>query len=612
MKKRFSGKPLVNTADALPDPIQKVLYSLFLKPGMELILGVDKLNKTYEYAKRHAKEDDPGMFAEKVFECLHIQYDLPQAEIENLKKIEGPIALVCNHPYGGLEALFMVLLMSKIRPDFRIMANYMLGRVSEVKNVLTLVDPFGGEDSKQKNVGALRAIFEFLKKGGMIGVFPSGEVASLDIKTGKIREPEWNPNISKLIQRTGASVVPIYFHGTNSMLFHLAGLIHPRLRTTLIVREFVHPRTHKLRFKIGKVITPEKIARYPDPEELTQYLKSKTYLLRTTYTQTKSASNWSHPFKHLIKKGEKEIISAVPKPILCEEITRLGESHLLYEQAPMQVYLFKAMEAPALMIELGRMREVTFRLVGEGTGKNLDLDDYDQYYEHLIVWNKDKEELVGAYRIARCDDVIAEKGIKGLYIASLFDLDAKLFSQINPSLELGRSIVCPDYQRSFLPLMLLWTGIGHVIARNRKYINLIGPVSISNSYKNVSRHFIIEFLKQNYLSPELAKLARPKHPFKHKEKSAELYSSLPVSSLNDVQELLSDVEHDDMTKVPILIKHYLKLGSKVLGFNVDPDFQDAVDALMLTNIPRIPADTLQKYMGEKNYQDYCRHHNMNQ
>ena len=609
MKKRTSQKPLVNTADVLQTPIQKVLYSLFLKPGMELVLGVDKLNRTYERAKRYS--DTPGSFAEKIFEELHIKYDLPEAELEALRAIEGPVALVCNHPYGGLEALFLVLLMSKIRPDFKIMANYILGRVDEVKDVLTLVDPFGAEDSKQKNVGALRAIFEFLKNGGMIGVFPSGEVASLDVKTGKIREPEWNPNVARLIQRTGASVVPIYFHGNNSIIFHLAGIIHPRLRTTLLVREFVHPRTHKLRFKIGKVIPPQKVAKFTDPEDLTQYLKSKTYLLATTYTQTKSSINWSHPFKHIIKKGVKEVITAIPKPILTEEILRLGESHLLYEQAPMQVYLFKAMEAPAMMIELGRMREITFRAVGEGTGKNLDLDDYDQYYEHLIIWNQEKQELVGAYRIARCDEVIAEKGIKGLYTASLFDFDPKLFRDINPALELGRSIVCPDYQRSFMPLMLLWTGIGHFLARNRRYINLLGPVSISNSYKNVSRHFILEFLKQNYLSPELAKYVKPKHPFKHKERKSELYSNLPVGSLNEVQELLSDVENDDMTKVPILIKHYLKLGSQVLAFNVDPAFQDAVDALMLTNIPRMPADILKKYMGEKQYEAYCKHHNMN-
>lgn len=610
MKNRKQNKPLIDTADAVPLSIPKFLYSIFLKPGAEKVLGVEKLNRVYANAREMETDsnEDPGIFAERIFKELKIDYQIPEKELEAVKKIEGPLALVCNHPYGGLEALFLVLLLSKIRSDYRIMANYILENVTNLRDKLILVDPFGGEEAKKKNAGALRGVLAYLKEGGMIGIFPSGEVAALDIKTGKIKEPEWNPNIAKLIRKTNASVVPIYFHGSNSILFHLAGIIHPRLRTTLLIREFVHPRSHRLRFKIGKVISPEKIARYPDPEELTRYLKSKTYLLASTYTQTKSGIHWGNSTKKITKKNVTEVISPVPDHLLRDEIERLGEGHRLLTYQNMEVYLFKAMEAPAMIIELGRLRELTFRDVGEGTGRNLDLDNFDQYYEHIVIWNKEKSEIVGAYRIARVDEVLAEKGKKGLYITELFDLDAQLFTQINPCLELGRSIVRKEYQKSYLPLMLLWMGIGHFLVDNPRYVNLVGPVSISNSFNNMSKQFLVEYLRKEHSALDLCKLVKPKHPFKSNVKiTAKMYEALQISTLNDVQEAFTDIEPDD-AKVPILIKHYLRLGSKVLSFNVDPNFQNAIDALILTNIPNMGVDVLKKYMNDSGYEVYRNYH----
>jgi putative hemolysin len=604
-------KKLVNTADALDQPLNKLLYTLFIKAGVEKALGIDKLNKVHQtLAKRSL--DNPARYAEEALKVLNIQYQLPTAEIEKLRKIEGPVVMVCNHPYGGIEALLLIVLLSQIRDDYRIMANFILGRIDELKDSFFLVDPFDTESSKIRNVGVLKQVLQYMQTGGLLGVFPSGEVAALDLKTKQIREPEWSPNISRLILKTKATVIPIYFHGSNSMLFQLAGIIHPRLRTGLLIREFVNPPSYKLVFRIGKLIPAEKIQQFSNADDLSKYLRSKTYLLGRSYKPpTQSKLNWVKPLKQVLKREQQQdIIPPVPCEILANEISNLPAECFLLSQNEMDVLVFRSTQAPATMIELGRLRETTFRQVGEGTGKSLDVDDYDSYYEQMIIWNNKQQEIVGAYRIARCDEVIQQKGLKGLYVNSLFDIDPAVYQRIDPALELGRSIVRQEYQRSYVPLMLLWTGIGHYLARYPRYRYLMGPVSISNAFHSVSKYFIVAYLQKEHFLHDFDGLIKARNPFKMDIKAnQELYENLTISNLEDIQEVISYVEQED-TRVPILIKHYLKLGSKVLAFNVDPHFQDAVDALVLTSVPDVPYEVLRKYMSAEGLTHYLEHHHV--
>lgn len=610
MARKKIQKPLVDTAARFDTPLKRVLYSVFVRPGLEKALGIDKLNRTYQ--KINEAADTPTAFAEAVFRELGVAYEFAERDLETLRGCSGPLVLVSNHPYGGLEALFLMLLMGRVRPDYRILANHLFADVTPVSDKLIVVNPFRSEEPGAGNFGALRELLTFLHEGGLVAVFPAGEAPRLDLKTRRLKEPDWNPQVARLIRHTHAAVAPVYFHGRGSLLFHLAGSIHPRLRTRLQFRELTNPRMHRLRFRVGRVLSADRLAQYENPEALTRFLQSKVYLLASTYADTRTRINWNQPLKQLLRKTgkdePKEVIAPVAVNILLDELAQLGEGKRLFYQNNFEVLAFRGSEAPMLLTELGRLREITFRAVGEGTGKEADLDEYDEYYDHLVIWNHAKQEIVGAYRVARCDDVLAQHGHKGLYLNALFDIQPELFDRIHPALELGRSIVRQEYQRSYQPLMLLWTGIGHYLVQRPQYRYLVGPASISNAFHSVSKHFIVDYLRRNHLRADLAPLVKPRHPFKSDLKNdKQLYESLGITNLNDIQQIITFVEQEDL-RVPILIKHYLKLGSDVLGFNVDPDFQDAIDALMLTHVPSIPADVLRKYMTDAGFESYMQHH----
>jgi putative hemolysin len=599
-KSRPKRKKLLDTSTFFQTPLKRALYGLFLKPGVERALRVDKLNAIYAAATEAA--DTPGAFAEAVFQEMGVRYEIP--DLEKLKKVEGPLVVVANHPFGGLEALMLVLLLDKIRPDYKIMANYILERVEEVRDKLVLVDPFGTEESKQKNVAPLKQILTYLKAGGLLGVFPSGQVAALDLKAGKVVETEWNPIVARLIQKTGASVAPVFFFGSNSPLFHLAGLVNERLRTALLLRELTRGTGRRLSFKIGNVIPPETIKKYADPKELTEYLRTKTYLLAANPPAPQRFLRLPNPLMPLKLRRMEPVAPPVEPQILAGEISMLPPQTLLYRSGAWSVFCVSAEQAPGILTEIGRLRETTFRAVGEGTGKALDLDAFDRYYLHLFIWNEEKNEIVGAYRIGRCDQILAAKKI--LYLTTLFDISPDLYGRINPALEMGRSFIRQEYQKAYQSLMTLWMGIGRFLVQHPEYRYLIGPASISGAFHRVSKQFMVKFLGTRYWHSDFARYVKPRYPFRPSARFDGYYDSFKFSQFHEIQEILDDVENDDR-KAPILLKHYLKLGGKVLGFNVDPDFQNSLDVLILTDVPAIPTQTLKKFMGDDGYQSYMAH-----
>jgi hypothetical protein len=254
------------------------------------------------------------------------------------------------------------------------------------------------------------------------------------------------------------------------------------------------------------------------------------------------------------------------------------------------------------------LREITFRAVGEGTGKALDLDEFDDYYEHLFVWDPRKQDVVGAYRLGRIDDIRRQHGRGGLYIESLFELREPFVALLGPALELGRSFVRPEYQRSFAPLLALWRAIGEYVGREPRYARLIGPVSISAEYDSVSRELLVRYARSHHFDPLLASLVRPKRPFRPVPALATLGAELgAVSGIEALSDLLAEREAD-RKGVPVLLRHYLKLGGRVLGFNVDPQFGDCVDFLTLVDLRRSPHAALGRYMSPESLQRFMHAH----
>ncbi len=599
-----------DTAEGITNPTKRGFYKL-VQPLVEKLLAMDRLNALAHAIDHH---DDPIEYSKAIFKYFGATYSLPKDDIKRLQAVQGPLVIVSNHPFGGFESVMLMILMNEIRPDFRIMANYMLGKIVQMTPRFLLVDPFARENSQNYNRAPLREAFTYLKNGGFMGFFPSGQVATYNVARRKLQEPEWNLNIARLIQKTGATVVPLYFHGQNGWFFQFMSAIHPKLRTAMLVREFVNKRDRKIHFQIGSIISPDKIKRYPEPELLNAYLRSKTYILGTRYNRMNFKLDlikaWQPKFS--ADAPPEPIVPAVDPALLQQEVQALPPEALLYKQKDIDVYIFNAQQGPNLLRELGRLREVTFRDAGEGTNLSIDLDEFDQWYEHLILWNREKGEVAGSYRLCKCDKVIQEHGQQGLYNNTEFHIRPKLYDQINPALELGRAFVRKEYQRSYWSLLLLWTGIGRYIVRNPAYHTLIGAVSISADFRDTSKDIMVRFLLDNKFAETLKSYVRPKNPYRvHQSRQTEYYNSFSIRELSDVQDMITEIERNDM-KVPILIKHYLKMGGTIIAFNVDRDFNNVLDSLMCIDLRKTDPMMLKKYMGEEGYAAFARLHKVKQ
>jgi hypothetical protein len=297
-----------------------------------------------------------------------------------------------------------------------------------------------------------------------------------------------------------------------------------------------------------------------------------------------------------------EVILPQDSKLVAAEVARLDATSLLAENKVLQVWQAEAAQIPYLLLEIGRLREITFRAIGEGTGKPFDLDRFDQHYLHIFLWHKERQEVVGAYRLGRCDKILQKQGKSGLYTSTLFKYRSKLFERLGPALELGRSFVRPEYQRSYTPLLLLWKGIGAYVVANPQYRTLFGPVSISRDYSDLSRRLIAGSLRETLLAPKLAGLVKPRvpldrRPVRVKGCAADLAHTF-CSNIEQVGAMVADIDVEQKG-IPVLLRHYLNLGGKLLAFNVDREFSDVLDGLILVDLTETERKTLERYFGKE-------------
>jgi putative hemolysin len=332
--------------------------------------------------------------------------------------------------------------------------------------------------------------------------------------------------------------------------------------------------------------------------EAIDYLRWRTYLLARR-SKAKPSRLKAVRTKLALRKQE-PVAAAVPPELLAQEVAALPPNRCLADNGDLAVYLGTAPEIPQLMREVGRVRELTFRKAGEGTGKSLDLDRFDDYYWHLLLWNKTSRELVGAYRAGNTAEILAEHGINGLYTSTLFRYDERIFQKLGAALELGRSFVRPEYQRQYAPLLLLWKGIARLIAMHPEIPVLFGAVSISNDYSKASREIIYRFFQARMQDEELAGLVEPRRPFRPPLLRRWDYRSM-CQALRDLDELaqpIADLEVDGKG-LPILLRQYTKVGGRMIGFNVDHKFSDTLDGLVVVDLRQTDPTVLERYMGRE-------------
>lgn len=596
-------QPIFRLTSPFKDPVRRRMFSV-VGGALEKLFALDQISNVY-YAAAQNKED--RRFADKLLKVLNISYEISDVDLARIPKT-GPIVVVANHPFGGIEGVLLCAILQSVRPDVKLMANFLLERIPDMRDVFIYVDPFGGSESARVNVKPLKESLQWLRQGGMLGIFPSGEVSHLNLKRGGVSDPEWSTTVARLVRKTEAAVLPVFFRGQNSALFQMLGMVHPRLRTAMLCHEVMNKQNRSLEVRVGNAIPFNRLEPLTDDRELMNYVRMRTYHLNNRRSDS-PRRKFSFPVK-MIGPTEEPIEAAQDAALLKQEFDGLPAAQVLIESGSLAVAYASATQIPRLLRELGRLREITFRQVGEGTGKAVDLDRFDDVYLHLIVWNREKSEVVGAYRLGQTDLILkSHSGVKGLYTSTLFKYKRRLLEHISPALEMGRSFVRVEYQKSFSGLLLLWKGLAQFVCRFPQYKILFGPVSINNEYQTSSRLLLVAFLKVSNFAPYLSRLVKARRPMRANPlKAWKLRKShAVVNDLAEVESLIADIE-TDLKGIPILLKQYLKLGGKLLGFNIDPDFSNVLDGLILVDLTKTDPAVLAKYMGRENAVKFLAYH----
>jgi len=585
-------------------PLQKKAFSL-IQGGIERTLFLKELNNIYEGI---AEKEDPRQFIDQALTALNISYDNTGLEARSIPS-EGPLVVIANHPFGGLEGLILASILLGVRPDTRLMANYLLARIPQLRTIVFPVDPFERKESTLRNLKPLRDSISWLKAGHVLVVFPAGTVSYLSLQERRVIDPKWYDSVAKIVRKSGADVLPVFFTGANSTLFQIAGLLHASLKTALLPRELLNKRNKKIIVRIGRLIPFRKLNTFTGDEKLMAYLRMRTYTLKYRSQEIPAEKGGIMLFK---KRSSAQPHAVLPSPepeIVTGEVDRLPSEQKLLRSGDFTVFHAQAHQIPNLLSEIGCLREITFRTIGEGTGKPLDLDRFDLYYTHLVVWNTAKEHVVGAYRLGRVNSILNRFGKDGLYTSTLFEYNDNLLQYIGNGIELGRSFVRNEYQKLYTPLLLLWKGIARFVALNPYYTTLFGPVSISNDYSELSRQFMVCYLSANHYAHNLARMIKPKVPARgrmNKKLTLHLAANLP-SDMEELSSLISDIEAD-RKGVPVLLRQYVKLGGKLVGFNVDPSFGNTLDGLIMVDLLKCDRRILDRYMGDEGSARFLEYH----
>ena len=596
--------PRFASATSVPDVLSRVKQRPELSALAKQLVPLRKLRDVY----RRVRQSPEGFRLETLLSEMRIELRVNIAEFARIPAT-GPVVVVANHPFGLIDGAILTVLLTRARQDVKVVTNFLLDDVPELQQHCIFVDPFESDRSVELNRRALRECVIWLQQGGMLAIFPAGEVSHLHVPEAEIADPVWNNTAVRLTRRTGASVLPVFFCGHNSVGFQLLGIFHPPLRTALLVQEFLQQEGKTIEVRLGSEISNHCITGIEDDGKATAYLRWRTYLLGH---RSERKNSWTHAVRsRLALNAQQPLAPAVCPELLAEDLSGLAPDRCLIVSGDLAVYLLRADEAPHLQQELGRLRELTFREAGEGTGRPFDLDRFDRDYWHLLLWNKNKQELVGAYRAGSTAEILPRNGVDGLYTSTLFRYKPELFEKLGPALELGRSFVRPEYQRQYAPLLLLWKAIARLIASRPETPVLFGAVSISNNYSRASREMIYRFFEARRNHEEMAELIEPRRPFRPTRLRRWDCSALRYA-LHDLEELsqpIADVECDGKG-LPILIRQYAKVGGKILGFNVDRKFSDVLDGLLVVDLRQTKFDLLERYMGREGLATFRRYHHL--
>ena len=548
----------------------------------------------FNVAHSRIEEEQEAGSTENFFRlaCKHLPLNYELRGIENIPA-EGACVIVSNHPHGMSDGLMIGDVAMKVRSDVRIVVNDFLHCVRGMRPYQITVDVYGGEEAKRANMAGMREMLKWLRDGHCLIIFPSGSAASWSEADGRVIDDPWQTNMASIIRKTKATVVPMHFSGENGALFQLVTRLCKSRRSAFLPREIKRDRQTLHQVRVGKAIPASRLELLESDQALSDFLRLNSMLLRYDEPGTTACG------------GEARQMADIAPPadplLLQEEIDSLPqEEHLLYTHSStgLQIYTAKGRQIPRLIHEIGVQREITFRAVGEGSGTACDTDDYDQYYDHLIMWDPAEHRIAGAYRMGRTDEILASHGADGIYNSEFFTLGSQFLDYVHHGMEMGRAFITAPYQKHPASLDTLWMGIGRFVLRHPQYRYLYGTVSVSADYSPRSRMLILEYLQHHCMNSQMAKHVQAKTPPERMNMLSEDARLIPagLADLRLLSAMVSDIEPDGRS-IPVLLRQYLRLGGEMISFNVDSEFGHTLDALVVVDLYHAPERLMTRYCG---------------
>lgn len=567
-------------SELAPTRFEKYSSSKFIIKGLKKLIKINEINKILE----NYEGFDAFEFIEYVFNHLDFSYTVSRKYLKNIPS-EGRLIVVANHPLGGLDALSLILLISEVRKDLNIIANDVLTLLPPIEDILIPVDVF----SNKFNRNTFIRIEKAMEKEEVVILFPAGEVSRMSTKG--IKDGKWSNSAVKLSRKYQAPILPSFINAKNSNTFYFTSGINKVVSTTLLPSEIFKKESKTISIKIGEPISPSAFNKYMSTKVLTKLLKKHTYKIgnggkNIFYTE----KNVSHPVDR--KQIQKEINNSI-------ELISIDTNSSLRK--------VNLENGKNIIKEISRLREITYRKVGEGTGKSDDKDSYDRICDHLVLWNQKNLDIVGSYRLGDVRKIIEYHGLNSIYNSSLFEFSEGIFETLNQTLELGRSFIQEKYWRSN-SLDHLWKGIGAYLLNNSHIRYLFGAVSISNSFDEESKALIVSYYKKWFShSPEIQNEIKPKCPYCIDEQLTNHANETFIgNNYKEDFKILKDSLRKKGKSIPVLLRKYTELcvygGASFLAFGIDKDFSNSIDCIILVDLNYVKDDFRNRYLRNE-YKD---------
>lgn len=545
-------------------------------------LGISAMDSLYQ--KHNMQDMSKEDFADKLIEILALNIVGIEQLQANIPKT-GPVVIASNHPFGGIEGVILARVISQVRPDLKVFANKALGIFEEIRDYFIFTNPLSEKDPS--NAPSLRQCIRHVNKQGALLIFPAGRVSYYRADKKAVSEHEWNKIVGKLVSINSVKFVPVFINGTNTKLFYLMGRIQERLRMLMLARELLNKTGKKVVINSGFAVDSTLF-------DCTSHDDKAQVCRAISYAQD---ANWHYDWPADQKTDYKALLAPVEPSSIANEINALPSDQLLLTQKQFKVYFASQYQAPQVVTEIASLRELVFRQHNEGSGEAIDTDNFDATYTHLFIV-KDNAEIIGAYRMGQTDLLLEKSGLDGLYLHKMFAFSDKFVNQQAPCLEMGRSFLVPEYQRSPIGLLLLWRGIGAFLCKHPQYRTLYGTVSISKLYNPRS----VKLIEQGLIETANSLHVKPRNGFDfapHPEIEALNAMGLLGSNINA---FLASLESDGKS-VPVLVKQYQRMGAKFHALGIDHSFNHTPGLLLSVTMDEAPIKQVQKFLGE-GYREY--------